>query len=64
MDKDLLDACKFLLSFVPEWARKSHKGLDPTFYGTLTYQGDLEVIRKVDAIRKLVADKEDEHGGG
>ena len=41
---------KFLLSFVPDWAKIVTKGLDPTFYGTLTCEGDLKVKRRVDEI--------------
>ncbi len=49
MNKDI----KFLLSFVPRWALVVPEGLDPTFYGTLTYEGDLEVQGRVlDIINK------------
>ena len=54
MQNDLLKACKYLMSFVPDWARIVPKGLDPTFYGTLSYAGDLEVKRRVDEIKALI----------
>ena len=41
----------FLLSLVPEWARDVPPGLDPTFYGTGTEDGDWNVKRRVDAIQ-------------
>lgn len=41
----------FLLSFVPDWALIVPEGLDPTFYGTLSYEGDLVVKERVDKIR-------------
>jgi len=37
-----------LRSIVPEWAKKKEAGLDPTFYGTLTYEGDCAVIDNVE----------------
>lgn len=39
-----------LFSFIPEWARVVPRGLDPTFYGTLSYEGDLAVKSQVDAL--------------
>jgi len=41
----------FLLNLVPEWARNSELGLDPTMYGTGTYEGDRYVIVRIAAIR-------------
>ena len=38
---------KFLLSFAPD---KPPKGLDPTFYHTGTYEGDLELWNRIDSI--------------
>lgn len=54
MSNDLLEACKYLMSFVPEWAENVPEGLDPIFYGTLSYNGDLEVKKRVDEIRELI----------
>jgi len=54
IEKDLLIACKYLMSFVPDWAKLVPKGLDSTFYGTLTYQGDLRVKRRVNSIKALI----------
>ena len=51
------EAIKYLLSFVPDWAKEVPKGLNPTFYGTLTYKGDLEVKAMVDDIRSMVMEK-------
>jgi hypothetical protein len=49
--KELKEDIKFLLSFVPEWAKKSESGLAPTMYGTLTHEGDLKIIKRVNQIR-------------
>lgn len=58
---EVLEAIRYLLSFVPEWAKESEPGMDPTMYGTLTYEGDLEVIEEVKKIRVFEkADKEGE----
>lgn len=45
---------RFLLKLVPGWAKDSEPGLDPTMYGTLTYEGDLKVIERVESIRERV----------
>lgn len=50
MLKILQEDLKLLLSFVPTWARMAEEGLDPTMYGTGSYEGDLEVKLKVDSI--------------
>ena len=47
---------ELLLSFVPDWAKIVPRGLDPTLYGTGTYEGDKEIKKRVDKI------KEGEHG--
>ena len=51
---------RFLLQFVPNWAENMLKGLDPTFYGTLTYEGDMEIKTRIDSIRALL-EKSDDH---
>jgi hypothetical protein len=43
-----------LLSLAPEWATKMEKGLDPIYYGTGTYEGDLGVYAKIQRIKKMV----------
>ena len=40
----------FLLNLVPDWAKVVPKGLDATFYGTGTYEGDLEVNKRLNQI--------------
>jgi len=32
-------------------------GLDPTFYGTLTYEGDLAVKEKYDRLMEFIGEK-------
>ena len=52
---ELLKACKFLMSFVPDWAKVVPTNLDPTFYGTLSATGDLKIKGRVDAIQALIS---------
>jgi len=40
---------KFLLSFAPK--NKPPEGLDPTFYHTLTYKGDLKLWERIERIK-------------
>ena len=51
----LLEACQFLLSFVPPWANDVPEGLGEMFYGTLSAEGDREVKARVDAVRAAIA---------
>ena len=51
---------KLLLSLVPYWAKEVPKGLDPTFYGTLSYEGDLDVKKKIDIICEALKTAEGE----
>jgi len=39
-----------VLNFLPK--RNISKGLDPTFYHTLTYDGDMELQKIVDVLRE------------
>ena len=48
--------CRFLLTFVPPWAKDVPEGLAPMFYGTLTAEGDREIKERVDAIRVAFGD--------
>lgn len=50
----LKEAVRFLLSFVPIWAKEVPDGLCGTMYGTCTAEGDRKVKTEVDEIRKLV----------
>jgi hypothetical protein len=45
---------RFLLSLMPEWTKIVPRNLDPTFYTTLTYEGDLAIKERVDKIREFV----------
>lgn len=38
---------RYLLSFVPEWAKEAPEGLCPTMYGTPTQEGDTKVVEKI-----------------
>lgn len=57
----LRDDLKFLLSFAPAQSPEHVvAGLAPMFYVTLTYEGDLALAERVEAIRKRYAISEDE----
>ena len=45
---------KLLLSLVPDWVKIVPKGLEPTFYGTLTYEGDMKVKKRIDRITQAI----------
>ena len=51
---DGLEAIAFLLTLVPEWALNMEKGLDPTYYGTGSYEGDKKVHDRVMEIKGLL----------
>ena len=39
-----------LLSLVPMWARVTVRGLDPTLYGTGSYEKDLKIVEEIENI--------------
>jgi len=49
----LAEACRYLLSFVPPWAKEAPGGLCATMYGTGTQAGDTEVVARVQEIQAL-----------
>ena len=51
---DGLEAIAFLLTLVPEWALNMEQGLDPTYYGTGSYEGDKKVYDRVMEIKGLL----------
>ncbi len=46
------EAIAYLLTLLPGWDKEIPKDLDPTFYMTTTYEGDVEVKEKVDELKK------------
>lgn len=40
----------FLYSVLPRWVRDPREGLDPTFYHTGSYDGDLLLIKRINEI--------------
>ena len=52
-----LKAIAFLLTLVPEWALTMEQGLDPTYYGTGSYEGDKKVHDRVVEIKGLLEKK-------
>jgi len=45
---DIKNDIKFLLSFAPrEEPEDLPRGLDPTFYFTLSYEGDMEIAKRI-----------------
>ena len=41
---------RLLWTLMPLWAKEPQRGLCPTMYGTLSYEGDLRIHRKLVAI--------------
>ena len=41
------------------FAEQPPKGLDPTFYHTLSYDGDMEIYEKMMLIKQAIEDKGD-----
>lgn len=62
--EELEDAIKFLLNFAPQ-EEEVPKGLNPMFYKTCTYEGDVELQQRVNEIRERVGIyySEDEDNG-
>jgi hypothetical protein len=50
----LAKAGKYLLLFIPSWAREVPKDLDATFYGTGSYEKDLVVKEAVEKAREVI----------
>jgi len=50
------DEVKFMISLLYEWETEPPKGLDPTFYVMNSYEGDLDIYKKI----KAIADKVNE----
>ena len=53
----LREDCKFLLSFAPKDVVPE---LDPTFYSTLSYGGDLQLQQRIDGIKAALEENNDE----
>ena len=53
----LREDCKFLLSFAPKDAVPE---LDPTFYRTGTYGGDLQLQQRIDGIKAALEENNDD----
>jgi len=52
--KPYIEDIKFLLKFIPPWAKEAPPGLCPTMYGTLTQEGDQKIIDKINIIREKI----------
>ena len=50
-EDQLKEDIEYLLSLIPDWAKIVPKGLDPTFYGTGSYEGDLKVQKTINRIK-------------
>ena len=53
-EEEYKDAIEFLLELMPDWVITVPKRALPMMYGTLSYDGDMKVKKKVDRIRKLI----------
>lgn len=51
INRELLQAVKYLLSFAPN---DVPKGLYPTSYYSLTYEGDVKIQHQIDGIKNLI----------
>ncbi len=56
-NRTLREAGKYLISFIPAWAKEVPEGLCPTFYGTCSADGDKKVKAKVDRIVELLKEE-------
>ena len=43
---------QFLFTLLPDWALTVPPNLDPTFYGTLSYEGDMEIKKRLERIKE------------
>lgn len=53
------EALGLLLKYLTDWTKEIPAGLDPTFYHTGSYEGDLELKEQIDEIRDRYGPKED-----
>lgn len=44
---------KLIWSLLPNWVKEVPKNMDPTFYGTGSYEGDLEVSNQIKKVLKV-----------
>ena len=51
-NEELKNDIKFLYALVPNWVKVVPEKLDPTFYGTGSYDEDLKIKCRVDEIVK------------
>lgn len=52
----LLEDARYLLSFVPPWAKEVPEGLCATMYGTGSAEGDTRVMQRVTEIERRLAE--------
>ena len=50
--KQLAQDVKFLVALVSSWARHSEPDMHPTMYGTGSYEGDMEIVDRVNKIKE------------
>jgi hypothetical protein len=56
-NKKLVSDLKFAMSFAPK--EKATKGLDPTFYFTLSYEGDKKLDERIEQINQTLKEIKD-----
>jgi len=55
------DDIRFLLALVPDWAKSMpYPSMDPSLYGTHSYEGDKKVVERVKHIREKLLEEKDE----
>lgn len=53
------DALRFTLTLAPDWAREAPPGLCPTMYGTLSQEGDQEIVHRVNTARACLPEHQE-----
>lgn len=57
------DALSLLLKYLTDWTKEIPEGLDPTFYHTGSYEGDLESKKQIDDVRDRYGTKKENQDG-
>ena len=52
--EDIIKDIQLLLALVPDWVNNVKEGLNPTFYGTGTYEGDSILKQRIEGIREFI----------
>jgi hypothetical protein len=53
-EEDIIKDIQLLLAVIPDWVNNVKEGLDPTFYGTGTYERDSVLKQRIEGIREFI----------